>query len=131
MEQPNIVAVFMSAIVGMIVGSIWYAPPVLGKKWAKLQGLDFGNMSGQGKAMVFMFLAVLLRAYILAHFVLLVGITTISGALQLGFWAWLGFVATVLMNDVIFAKRSFQLYLINAGYLLVEMLVMSTLLSLW
>lgn len=38
--QINWLAVVLATLSSMIVGSIWYAKPVFGEKWAKLVKLD-------------------------------------------------------------------------------------------
>ncbi len=36
----NYLAVLVAAIVGMVVGFIWYSPKVFGKMWMKLSGVN-------------------------------------------------------------------------------------------
>lgn len=57
------------------------------------------------------------------------GVDSVMGGASFGFMAWLGFIATTLYNDVIYAKKPVELYLINAGYLLCSFVLMGAILS--
>jgi hypothetical protein len=70
-------------------------------------------------------------AYILAHFAAYAGAVDTSGALQLAFWTWLGFVAPVQLGSVLWEGRPVKLYAINTSYYLVTLAVMSLILVLW
>lgn len=77
------------------------------------------------------FVASLVSAAVLAK---IVAITTVSSALygmKVGFAVWLGFVATVQLTSVLFAKQPVKLYLINTGYQLVCYLAMGAILAVW
>ena len=51
--------------------------------------------------------------------------------MKVGFAVWLGFVTTVQLTSVLFAKQPLKLYLINTGYQLVCYLVMGAILAVW
>ena len=136
MVQPDInyLAVLVSAIAAMVIGALWYSPLLFGKKWMELMGVkpDMNNPEMKKKAQrgyVIMFLAVLLMAYVLAHFVDYAGATDWMGGLQLGFWVWLGFNAPVMIGSVLWENKPFSLYLINTGYYLVSFVVMAVILA--
>lgn len=81
------------------------------------------------QAMAGEFVLTLVTAYILAHFIALMGITNVNSALQLGFWLWLGFQAPMLFASVLFERRPVELFLINASNRLVSILLMAVILS--
>jgi hypothetical protein len=86
---------------------------------------------GAGQSYALAFVASLVSAFVLAKFV---EITTASSALygmKLGFAMWLGFVTTVQLTGVLFAKQPAKLYLINTGYQLVCYLAMGAILAVW
>jgi hypothetical protein len=61
-------------------------------------------------------------------------ITTVDSALygmKIGFAIWLGFVATVQLTEVLFAKKPAKLFLINTGYQMVCYLAMGAILAVW
>jgi len=55
----------------------------------------------------------------------------VFAALQVGFWLWLGFIATVMLGTILWEKRPFGLYVLNAGHYLIVLLIMSIILTLW
>lgn len=136
--QVNFWAVLAASVAAMILGSLWYSPLLFAKAWMRAIGKDPNDTvemdhmkKGAGHAYVGMFITALITAYILAHFAQYAGATTVMGGLQLGFWAWLGFIATVQLGTVLFENRSKKLYFINTGFQLVNMLAMGVILALW
>ncbi len=131
----NYLAVLVAALASYVLGALWYSPVLFGKLWMKLSNLDPKNMDAAKKHMVrgyvLGFVAALVMSYILAHWVDYAEATTISGGLQAGFWAWLGFVATVTLGSVLWENKPFKLYLLNNAYNLVSLLLMGALLAMW
>lgn len=130
----NYFAVLLSAVVAMAIGSLWYSPLGFGKLWMELRGQDpsrIGEMKFPAQSMLIQFLGSLVTAYVLALFIVAAGAADLHGALLVGFWAWLGFQATLLVHPVLWEGRSWQLYLLNASHQLVLLLCMSAVLGLW
>ena len=130
--QINFLAVVAAAVVNMVIGGIWYSPGVFGKTWMNLAGIRPGNMKGgAGPAYAQMFVVALIFAYVLARFVGYAQAHTLGQGIALGFWVWIGFVATTSAGDYIFGGRPRQLFVLNNGYQLVTLLVNGSLLALW
>jgi uncharacterized oligopeptide transporter (OPT) family protein len=81
--------------------------------------------------MVAAFVAQLVTAYVMAHFVMAWGVVGAWEAIQLAFWVWLGFIVTVLLNGVLWEKRTKELYLFNIAYHLASLIVMTLILTYW
>jgi hypothetical protein len=115
----------------MVIGFLWYGP-LFGKMWQKLSGISDADIKKAGSNMPMlygtMFLATLVTAYVLSHFQQAGGAMDMMDGAMIGFWAWLGFVATTMLTNVLFDKKPFNLYLLNAGYQLVSLVVMGALL---
>jgi hypothetical protein len=62
------------------------------------------------------FVASLVTAFVLAKIIDVTSVTTVLYGMKVGFAVWLGFVATVQLTEVLFAKKPVKLYLINTGY---------------
>jgi hypothetical protein len=77
------------------------------------------------------FVATLVMAFVLAHFVDYVEATTIGAAAQLAFWVWLGFSAPLLLGSFLWEGRPLRLWVLNAAYRLVELIVMAAILAVW
>jgi hypothetical protein len=77
------------------------------------------------------FVGSLVTAFVLDQFVRWTGATTAAAGATIGFWAWLGFVATVTAASVLYERRPTALYLLNNGYQLASLLVMGAILGAW
>ncbi len=124
-------AVIVAAIVRFAIGAGWYTA-LFGKRWRQLQGIpEGGSTAGMGQAMAAGFIGDLVMSYVLARFVGHYGAVTIMDGLLVGFLAWLGFVATIMLGSIFYEKKPGELIAINAGYQLVTILVMGAILAAW
>ena len=121
------VEVVLATVISCILGMIWYAPQVFGNTWAKLAGvkMDMKDKSKGMKSMAGMLIASLVTAYVFAHIMGFAQVANVTDALLTAFWVWLGFVATIGLNMVFFEGKPVKLYLINVGYQLVSLILMS------
>jgi len=134
MLSVNFLAILVAAIANMAIGFVWYGP-LLGKQWMKLTGRTKESMEKEKKDMPMvmgsMFVGALVMASILALFVKYAGATTFEIGAKIGFMAWLGFVATTMLADVLYEKKNKQLASINLSYNLVALLINGALLAVW
>lgn len=133
--QVNYLAVLISALVGFVLGWIWYGP-LFGKSWMKEMGItpqqiEKARKKGMVGQFVTAFIASAVMAFVLAHFVQYGEIANYIEALQLSFWLWLGFIATVMVGSVLWENKTINLYLINALYYLVSLTSMAVILTAW
>lgn len=136
----NYWAVLVSGVAAFVLGGIWYGP-LFGKQWGKLMGWGEEKMEQMKKdpvakkkimkAYVVHFLASLVMAYVLANILDFAKATTVSAGMQGAFWTWLGFIATTFLGMVLWGGKSFKLYCIDAGFYLVNMLIMGSILAVW
>ncbi len=133
-NTANYLAIIVAAIVSMIVGSLWYGP-FFGKKWMSLMGMNPERMkdakSKMGQMYLVAFTGSLVTAFVLGYFIDILQITEVSSAFDLTFWIWLGFVATVLLGQVLWEMKSWPLFFLNAAYQLVVLSLMSLVFVLW
>jgi len=131
----NYLAVLVAAIISMVIGGFWYSPLMFGKKWMELMNISPKDTIDMKKratpSYIINFVAALLMAFVLAHFVDYAQAATFIEGLQAGFWVWLGFVATISLGSVLWENKPVTLYAINAGYQLVNLLIMGVILALW
>lgn len=133
--EINYLAVLVSGIIAMVLGYLWYSPMLLGNQWMKLVGLTKEKIEEQKSQMPktygIMFIASLVMAYVLSHFIYFAGGVTASAGVVGGFWAWLGFVATTMLSGSLFSNKPFKLFAIESGYYLVVLLVIGAVLAAW
>ncbi len=123
-------AVVLAMVSSMVVGSIWYAKPVFGKKWQKLAGLsDKNTETGAMKAIGITVVVSLVTAYILAELTYLVysfyDVSFMGAALKAALIGWIGFTATRMITHDAFEQRDTRLTLINIAHELVTLFVMA------
>ncbi|TSC58408.1 MAG: hypothetical protein Greene041619_632 [Candidatus Peregrinibacteria bacterium Greene0416_19] len=131
-------AVLVAAVAAFVLGFLWHGA-LCGKQWIKLMGIpqsevDAMKAKGMGAMapqMAAAFVAQLVMAYVLARFATAWSVSDVMGALTLAFWIWIGFIVTVLLNGVLWEKRTVPLYLFNITYHLVSLCVMTTIVVLW
>lgn len=133
--EINYLAVLVSAAAGFVIGMLWYSV-LFGKVWMKLSGMDKKKIDkeknkGMAKSFVAGFAALLVMSFVLAHFVDMAEAATVLEGAQAGFWAWLGFVATVMLNKVIWEGKPVKLYLLDAAHYFVVLLIMGSILAVW
>jgi hypothetical protein len=136
----NIWAVLVAGVAYMAVGAIWYGP-LFGRQWRRLMGLTEGSMKKMpltaGQAMIVGFVSAIIMAFVLAHDVFVwgdfyagsqpVGMLSFS----LGFWIWLGYVATTQAGSWLWDGRPFKLFILNAAHAFVSLQVMAAVLVFW
>jgi hypothetical protein len=135
--EVNYLAVFLAAVATMVVGSIWYAPSVLGNTWMKLSGVkmngkpDYGEMA---RLYSLTFIASLVTAYVLAHVTFLSNQffkhSFLQDAVTTAFWLWLGFTAVRVLVHDLFEQRRKKLSLLTITNELVTVLAMALVIGL-
>lgn len=127
----NILPVIVSAIIYFVIGAIWYSPKVFGKKWMELSNIKCEECKGMCQAYVGAFIIGLVISAVLAHFVHATHATTAFEGAKVGFFAWLGFGATIPFSAVLWERKPLNLYLIHTSCLLVAFLAIGALLAFW
>lgn len=129
--EINLLAVVLATLASMIVGSIWYAPPVFGGMWMRLIGKKPKDMEQNGWKPIFIAIATsVVTAYVLAHFTFIAfdfysgDYSFLSTALITASWAWLGFTAVRLLTHDSFEGRPLKLTALNVAHELVTFLAM-------
>ncbi len=131
----NLTAVVVAALAGFAIGFLWYMPQFFGKKWMKAVGIKEADMKKEGmaKKMLISLVSTFLVSLVLFHFITGMilwegnkygAVNPIKIGVFSGFWAWLGFLATSLIDPVLWQNKPWSLWMINAGQWLVKLVVM-------
>jgi hypothetical protein len=131
MDQLNIWAVLVAAVSTFLIGGLWYSPAAFGKAWMRENGFTEESMKGGNMLKIFglAFFLAIISAINLAMFMGPENKPSM-GALW-GFLAGFGWVATFIGMHYLFERRSFTLFLINAGYSIVALTIMGVILAAW
>ncbi len=129
--QLNYLAIVAAAISTFVIGGLWYSPAVFGKAWMRENGFTEEDMKKGNMLKIFgvAFILGLISAINLAMFMGPENNPTM-GALW-GFLAGAGWVATFVGTHYLFERKSFTLFLINAGYSIVALTIMGVIIAAW
>ena len=122
----NFWAILVAAVASVGIGMIWYAPPVLGKKWQGYVGISQPAVG----AMALWGVCYLLLAFTLAYVFARLNVADAAGGLRWGltFAAVVGFA---IAPNYAFARKPLGLFLIEGGYMLLALGVTSLILGAW
>jgi len=123
------VAIIVATVAAMIIGFIWYGNWGFGKSWMALAGRPMGEGQRPGPLYALTALAALVECIALSWFISTTGYRTGAGGAIIGLYAGLGFVATAMFSEVIFAGRPPRLYAINAGYQVFQAVVLGAIIG--
>ncbi len=134
----SLVSIVVAALAAFAIGFLWHGP-LFGKVWISLMELTPADIAkGQkemGKKMPLMmliaFLQQLVMAFVVANFAAAWGVSDAYSAFQLTFWLWLGFIATVLLNGVLWENKKVNLYLFGVIYHFVALYAITLIVGLW
>lgn len=126
----NYWAVLAAAVANVVLGMIWYGP-LLGKQWMKLTGITPSEEEKKQmpKKSLIMLVTSFIMAYVLFHFV--APAESLNMALEWAVWLWLGFIGTVSMAGVLWKGESTKLWMLDNGYRLVALLMMTAIVYSW
>lgn len=131
MPTLNYLAIIVSALSTFLLGGLWYSPALFGTAWMKENGFKEEDMKGANMIKIFglSFILALIAAVNLKMFMGPEDRVPM-GALW-GFLAGFGWVATFVGMHYLFERKSFKLFLINAGYSIVALTIMGVILVAW
>lgn len=128
----NLWAVAAGVVVSMLLGYGWYSMRGFGRAWMNLIGKTEADLkAGSGSAMGAAVGLAFLTSFVLAHFVAYAGAADALDGMITAAWAWLGFVLTTVTMQNVFAQRPMKLTAINAGYHLVQFVIIGAMLGAW
>jgi hypothetical protein len=125
----NWIAIVVATIVAMVIGSIWYSNMGFGKSWRTLSGHVMGEGQQAGPLYALTALAALVEVIALSWFISTTGYRTGAGGAIIGLYVGLGFIATAMFSEVLFAGRPARLYAINAGYQVFQAVVLGAIIG--
>jgi len=131
--EINWLAILLCGLVNLVVGFLWYGL-LFSKPWVALVNKSEEELAAMEKSAPKSYLisvfTTMLMAFVLVNVLIAVKADSIGEGLFWGFLLWLGFEAMTRIEDVLFEKRPFKLYLINTFFNLILILCMSIILIL-
>lgn len=128
----NHFAVFLSAVMSLVIGGVWWSPMLFAEPWKRECGLSDEQIAATNPLKTFgiTFLLAMLMSYNLAFF--LGGPeTTWKWGIGAGLLTGIGWVAAMFVVIALFEKRSWKYMAINVGYIIVYFGVIGFIIGAW
>jgi len=130
--EVNLLAVLAATLATMVVGMLWYAPPVLGKIWMRETGMTPEKaQQGMVRSFAIGVTANLLLSFCLSLLLQMVRPGSLPAALLFGSVLWLGIVVPTELSEVAWERRTWTLFLIDTGWSLLSFIVITVILYSW
>ena len=124
----NWLAVFGAALMGFIVGGIWYGP-IMGNRWMVAVGLTEEEVESSNMPVVFggAFAFSLLASWALAHTYATYAVDfSALVKIEIAIGVALGFIIPAIGTNYLFSQKSKALFFIDAAYWLLFYIAMGT-----
>ena len=130
-SQLNFFAVFLAALASFLLGAVWYSPWFFKRIWMESCGLTELDLQQINHVMVFggSFVLCLLISLSLSLFI--GSNVNVGVAVGTGFIIGLCWVSCALGIGYIFEQRPLKLFLVNAGYSILQFSLTGLVLGLW
>lgn len=128
----NHLAVFVCALLSLLIGALWYSPLLFAKAWQRENGLSDEQVAAANPVKTYSL--TLLLAWIISYnlaFVLGDDKTTWQWGLIAGLLAGVGWAATMFTIIALFEQRSWKYMLINCGYITLYFASIGLVLGIW
>ena len=119
----NWLAIILAAVANMIIGFLWYGTWAFGRSWIELSGRTMGQGQQAGSLYALTAVAAVVEAITMWWFIGQTAARSGAAGAIVGLYVGLGFVATAMFAEVLFAGRPPRLYAITAGYQVVAAVV--------
>lgn len=129
----NWVAILVAAIASFLFEALWYSIFLnqwiagIGRTMQWLMSTGLNPAIQYGTAII----CSIIVAAVLSICIQASGEQTLRRGILCGALIWLGFVATTWATEYIFEVRSIQIYLINTGFWLVDLMLIGAIVGAW
>jgi len=128
----NYIALVVAAIARFLFGWLWYSPLLFGKAWMALTNCNPDEMKRRMPVLAPTdLISNFVMAFVLVHAVHYAGAANWGQGAAVGFFNWLGFIATVTLMSTLYEKRPAKLFWINNGFQLISLLIMGAIIAVW
>ncbi|MBN1598774.1 MAG: DUF1761 domain-containing protein [Bacteroidales bacterium] len=131
----NYLAVAVAAIASFALGSLWYSPLLFSKTWQKELGFtdEYIREANMGKIFGTSFILFIAASLGVALFFQIIGTNKIDWLLGMlyGFLIGVAFVSTTMGINMLYQRRSFKLWAIDAFYQIICFCIMGLIISVW
>ncbi len=128
--EANWMGIVLATLASFVLGFLWYHPGLFGRKWQEETGLSDSDLKETNMALIFG------AAFVLTFIVMFVmdsmiidDLMAMADAVSVGLLIGFGIGAASLGINYAFARKSFVLWLIDAGYIVLMICIGSIILA--
>ncbi len=129
--EINWLAVVVVSLIFFAILFFWYFPSAFGNMWLKLVGKESEPKSKIIRDTIIMIPTSFLTVLVIDIIMIMAGITDILSAVLINLLLWVGFLATIGINQTNFNDRGLNLFLIEYVVYLVCFLISGIILVVW
>ncbi len=120
MANANLISTLIAALCGFLVGGIWYGP-LFGNAWQRAARLSNQQIAATNPVKLYgtTFILSIISAVFLGHLLKATGVAKPHVIMMISTGIALGFIVPAIATNYLFARRSFGLFAIDAGYWIV------------
>lgn len=120
----------VATIIYFLIHFLWYFPFAFGNLWLRLVGKESEPKSKIIRDTIIMIPTSFITVLFIEIMIDLTGMNDITSALILSILIWVGFVATIAINQNNFNDRGVKLFLIEYGFYLIGFIIVALILTL-
>jgi len=129
--EINWLAVVIVSLIFFAILFFWYFPSAFGNMWLKLVGKESEPKSKIIRDTIIMIPTSFIIVLVIDIIMIMAGITDILSAVLINLLLWVGFLATIGINQTNFNDRGLKLFLIEYVVYLVCFLISGIILVVW
>ncbi len=131
----NIWELLVAPLSTFVIGFFWYGKYLFGNLWQRLVHLSDADIQKSNMLLIFglSYLLNFIIAFFLSVFIeiaMMLGSTPLMAGIFASILC-IGFVTTSLGINYLFSRKSFKLYLVDAGFLMVSFFIMGLIIGAW
>jgi hypothetical protein len=132
MTRMSSVPIVVAALAAFVFSFVWYS--AFGQEMAKLHPA-YADAAAAARPPAWKILVEIVRnlilAFVLARFVVLLGISRLTGAIVLALWLWVGFPVVLWTGAILWENVPPKLAAIHAGDWLAKLILIAAVVGVW
>lgn len=133
LDHANWAAIAVAALTYFFIGAIWYSPLLFSKIWAEGHGIVVSDDDKKKMPLIFgtTFFIGAVMAVALAVIIFVFQSTKCVSGIKVGLLCGVGLAIGPMTMNFLYHRKSFKLFLIDAGYHVISVVIMSIIISIW
>lgn len=130
-QNINFLAVLVAAVAYWILGALWYSPLLFSKPWARYVNFQEEWRNNMMMSMILSFIGFFITCFTVAVLVSHLVYPDLVRSIKIAVIAGIGLTAVPIWINSLYSKRPIGLFLIDAGYHFLGIVIAAIIISLW